>query len=98
MSYCNKCKKNTKSLDEQIKKSKNNRFYSVSKCATCGIKKVRFVKDPKQGEGIIDNIKGFFKGIFGGTVDVKDVESAIEKHSSQFLTIDTSYKIEFKKY
>jgi hypothetical protein len=29
--------------------------------------------------------------------NVKDVESAIEKHSSQFLTIDTSYKIEFKK-
>ena len=29
--------------------------------------------------------------------NVKDVESAIEKHSSQFLTIDTSYKIKFKK-
>lgn len=62
MSYCNKCKKNTKSLDEEIKKSKNNRFYSVSKCAICQSKKVRFVKDPKQGEGIIDNIKGFLKG------------------------------------
>ena len=44
-SYCVKCKKNTENLDGKIFKTKNDRLFMQSKCADCGIKKSRFVKE-----------------------------------------------------
>ena len=40
-----KCRKNTKSLDSKIFKTKGNRLIMQSKCIECGIKKSRFVKE-----------------------------------------------------
>ena len=40
-----KCRKNTKNLNSKIFKTKNGRLIMQSKCADCGIKKSRFVKE-----------------------------------------------------
>ena len=43
--YCVKCRKNTENLNSKIFKTKNGRLIMQSKCADCGIKKSRFVKE-----------------------------------------------------
>ena len=45
LTYCVKCRENTKNLDSNISKTKNNRLIMWSKCDMCGIKKLRFVKE-----------------------------------------------------
>ena len=40
-----KCRKNTKSLDSKIFKTKDNRLIMQSKCIECEIKKSRFLKE-----------------------------------------------------
>ena len=52
--YCVKCKKNTKNLNSKIFKTKNSRLIMQSKCANCGIKKSRFVKEQKT-KGLLRN-------------------------------------------
>ena len=42
--YCVKCRKNTENLKSKFFKTKNDRLIMQSKCADCGIKKSRFVK------------------------------------------------------
>ena len=44
LSYCLKCKKNTKSINPLISKTKNSGTMISSKCAICGTKKSRFIK------------------------------------------------------
>ena len=46
--YCVKCRKNTKNLNSKIFKTKNGRLIMKSKCADCGMKNSRFVKEKKQ--------------------------------------------------
>ena len=48
LTYCLKCKKNTKNIDAKIMKAKNERFVLSSKCAVCGSKKSKFIKNKKQ--------------------------------------------------
>ena len=38
LTYCLKCKKNTKNIDAKMMKTKNGRFVLSSKCAICGSK------------------------------------------------------------
>ena len=40
-----RCRKNTENLNSKIFKAKNGRLIIQSKCAECGIKKSRFVKE-----------------------------------------------------
>ena len=54
-SYCVKCKKDTKSLNSKIFKTKNNRLMIQSKCPVCEIKKSRFVKE-QEAQGLLSNL------------------------------------------
>ena len=44
LTYCVKCRKNTKNLNSKISESKNNRLIMQSNCGVCGSRKTRFVK------------------------------------------------------
>ena len=55
LTYCIKCRKNTKTLDSNIFKTKNGRIIVQSKCAVCGIKKPRFVKE-QEANGLLSNL------------------------------------------
>ena len=50
LSYCLKCKKNTKSINLVISKTKNGGTRILSKCAICGSKKSRFIKKQEAKE------------------------------------------------
>ena len=43
--YCVKCRKKIENLNSKTFKTKNGRLIMQSKCADCGIKKWRFVKE-----------------------------------------------------
>ena len=47
--YCVRCKKNTKTTNEQIATTSNNRQMKRGKCAICGTTKTQFVKSSKGG-------------------------------------------------
>ena len=53
--YCLKCRKNTENLNSKIFKRKNGRLIMQSKCADCGIKKSRFVKE-QEVQGLLSNL------------------------------------------
>ena len=50
-----KCKKNTENLNPKIFKTKNGRLIMQSKCADCGIKKSRFVKE-QEAKSLMSNL------------------------------------------
>ena len=55
LSYCLKCKKNTKNINPRVSKTNNGRTMLLLKCAICGSKKSRFIK--KQGaSGILSSL------------------------------------------
>ena len=45
LTYCLKCKKNTKNIDTKMMKTINGRFMLSSKCAVYGSKKSKFMKE-----------------------------------------------------
>ena len=53
--YCVRCRKNTENLNSKIFKAKNGRLIIQSKCAECGIKKLRFVKE-QDAKGFLSNL------------------------------------------
>ena len=53
--YCVKCRKDTKTIDPKMVRTKNNRFVMQSKCSVCGIKKSRFVKE-QAAKGLLGNL------------------------------------------
>ena len=55
LTYCLKCKKNTKNIDAKLIKTKNGRLNLSSKCAVCGSKKSRFMKE-QEVEGLLSNL------------------------------------------
>ena len=55
LTYCVKCRKNTKNVNSKISKTKNNRLIMQSKCDACGIKKSRFVKE-QEAKGLLSNL------------------------------------------
>ena len=45
LTHCLKCKRNTKNKDLKMLETKNGRLMLSSKCAICGSKKSRFMKE-----------------------------------------------------
>ena len=43
--YCFKCRKNTKSKNPKVVRTKNGRIMPLSKCAVCDSKKLKFIKE-----------------------------------------------------
>ena len=46
------CRKNTKNIDAKMMKTKNGRFVLSSKCAICGSKKSKSMKE-QEAEGLL---------------------------------------------
>ena len=66
--YCVKCRKNTKNLNSKNFKIKNGRLIMQSKCANCGSKKQRFVKE-QEAKDLLSNLgtkTSFSKGLLAG--------------------------------
>ena len=55
LTYCVKCRKNTKNLDSKSFKTKSGRLIMHSKCPVCGIKKSRFVRE-QEAKGLLSNL------------------------------------------
>ena len=45
LSYCLRCKKNTESINPKVSKTTNGKTMILSKCAICGSKKSKFIKE-----------------------------------------------------
>ena len=54
-SYCLKCKKYTKNIDPKISGTSNGKTMILSKCAICGSKKSRFIKN-QEAKGLLSNL------------------------------------------
>ena len=55
LSYCLKCKKNTESINPRVSKTTNGKTIMLSKCAICGNKKSKFIKE-QQAKGLLSNL------------------------------------------
>ena len=54
-SYCLKCEKNTENVDPEVSSTSNGRVMVLSKCAICGSKKSRFIKD-QDAKGLLSKL------------------------------------------
>ena len=54
-SYCSKCKKHTENIDPKVSASSNSRAMILSKCAICGSKKSRFIKN-QEAKGLLSKL------------------------------------------
>ena len=54
-SYCLQCRKNTESINPRVSKTSNDRTMVLSKCAICGSKKSRFIKN-QEAKGLLSNL------------------------------------------
>ena len=54
-SYCLKCRKDTENINPRVSKTNNGRAMILSKCAICGSKKSRFIKD-QEAKGLLSNL------------------------------------------
>ena len=54
-SYCLKCKKNTENVDPEISSTSNGKAMILSKCAICGSKKSRFIKN-QEASGLLSKL------------------------------------------
>ena len=54
-SYCLKCRKNTENINPRVSKTSNGRTMVLSKCAICGSKKSRFIKN-QEAKGLLINL------------------------------------------
>ena len=52
--YC-LCRKKTKNIDPEISSTSNGKSMILSKCAICGSKKSRFIKNQK-AKGLLSNL------------------------------------------
>ena len=55
LSYCLKCKKNNESINPKVSKTTNGKMITLSKCAICGSKNSKFIKE-QQGKGLLSNL------------------------------------------
>ena len=55
LSYCLKCKKNTESINPRVSATSNGRTMMLSKCAICGSKKSKFIKN-QEAKGILSSL------------------------------------------
>ena len=54
-SYCLKRRKNTGNINPRVSKTSNGRTMVLSKCAICGSKKSRFIKN-QEAKGPLSNL------------------------------------------
>ena len=54
-SYCLKCKKDKENINSRISKTSNSRTMILSKCAQCGSKEWRFIKN-QEAKGLLSNL------------------------------------------
>ena len=54
-SYCLKCRKDTENINPRVSNTSNGRTMILSKCAICGSKKSRFIKD-QDSKGLLSNL------------------------------------------
>ena len=50
LSYCLKCEENRESINPKVLKTNNGKAMLLSKCAMCGSRTSRFIKENKQKE------------------------------------------------
>ena len=54
-SYCLKCRKDTENINSRVSNTSNVRIMILSKCAICGNKKSRFIKN-QEAKGLSSNL------------------------------------------
>ena len=54
-SYCLKCRKDIENINSRVSKTSNNRTVILSKCAKCGGRKSRFIKN-QEAKGVLSNL------------------------------------------
>ena len=54
-SYCLKCKKDTENINPKVSNTSNDKTMILSKCAICGSKKSRFLKN-QEAKGLLSNV------------------------------------------
>ena len=54
-SYCLKCRKDTENMDPKVSSRSNDGAMKLSKCAICGSKKSRFIKN-QEAEGLLSKL------------------------------------------
>ena len=54
-SYCLKCRKDTENINLRVSNTSYGRRIILSKCAICGSKKSRFIKD-QEANGLLNNL------------------------------------------
>ena len=55
LSYCFKCRRNTKSINPKVSKTTNGKAIGLSTCAICGSKKSKFIKQ-QEAKGLLSNL------------------------------------------
>ena len=55
LSYCLKCKKSTEGINLKVSKTTNSKIMISSKCAICGSKKSKFIKE-QQAKELLSNL------------------------------------------
>ena len=55
LSYCLKCKQITESINPKVSKPSNGKTMVLSKCAICGSKKSKSIKE-QQANGLLSNL------------------------------------------
>ena len=53
--YCLNCRKDTENIDPKISSTSNGKAIILSKCAICGSKKPRFIKN-QEAKGLLNNL------------------------------------------
>ena len=54
-SYCLKCRKDIENIYPKVSNTCNGRTVILSKCAICGSKKLRFIKN-REAKGLLSNL------------------------------------------
>ena len=54
-SYCLKCRKDTENINPKVSGTSNGKAMILSKCAICGNKKSRFIKN-QEAKGLLSNL------------------------------------------
>ena len=55
LSYCLKCRRNTEIINPKVSKTTNGKAMILSRCAVCGSKKSKFIKQ-KEAKGLLSNL------------------------------------------
>ena len=55
LSYCFKCRRNTKSINPKVSKTTNGKAIILSTCPICGSKKSKFIKQ-QEAKGLLSNL------------------------------------------